>query len=203
MRKDLTGLRFNRWLVVKGGKKVQRQDRNSYIEYWVCVCDCGTTREVRTEHLKSGASKSCGCWRKEMPRIFKATHGKSRASICNVWCCMKARCENPNNNEYKNYGGRGIMVCEHWNKFENFYADMGDKPKGMTIERINNNKGYFSGNCKWATQKEQNRNTRVNRVICYQGEVKCLAAWAEKLNINYSTLKDRLKRHSPGIAFNM
>lgn len=110
-----------------------------------------------------------------------------------IWVWMKQRCNNPNNTGYHKYGGRGIKVCKRWLRFESFYRDMGDRPKGLTLERINNSKGYFPDNCKWATWKEQANNSRKNVVIEYKGVKLTMAQWAEKLKINYRTLRYRLR----------
>jgi len=107
---------------------------------------------------------------------------------------MKTRCTNLNTPAYKNYGERGITICESWLVFENFYEDMGDRPEGKTLERMNNSKGYYKENCKWATTKEQNRNTRQIKLLSHKGETLCMKEWAEKLSIPYPTLQDRIRR---------
>lgn len=104
---------------------------------------------------------------------------------------MIQRCTNHNNKSYHNYGGREITVCKEWRKFENFLEDMGEPPKGYQIDRINNNEGYYQANCRWATRKQQQRNTRNNHLISYKGKIQCLSAWAEKIGIPYGTLKSR------------
>ena len=126
-----------------------------------------------------------------------------RTSAYVVWNNMKNRCLNPSNQSFKDYGARSITVCNRWEKFSNFYADMGDKPEKMSLERIDNSKGYSPNNYKWATWKEQQRNTRRNRKIKYWGETRCLAAWAEELNITTDALRYRLSRYPPQLAFNM
>ena len=105
---------------------------------------------------------------------------------------MKRRCQNPKTRNYHNYGGRGIAVCERWQLFENFYEDMGDPPKGMTLERVDNDKGYSPENCVWADHETQMRNTRKTRNITINGETKCVAEWAEKLGVNPNTIYGRL-----------
>ena len=194
--RDLTGQRFGRLVIVDratgGGKHI----------YWNCICDCGTSTVVRGDRIASGWTASCGCLQRERAGV-KPTHGKCFSKAYASWNQMVQRCSNPNNQAYALYGERGIMVCEQWKKFENFYADMGDRPKGLTIERIDNNVGYSPSNCKWATYMEQNRNRRDNRTIKHQGEERCLSEWAEIVGINSSTLDGRLKRHPPEVAFNM
>jgi len=118
------------------------------------------------------------------------------------WSNMKTRCYNPNRASFVYYGARGITVCNRWLTFKNFYEDMGEKPEGTTIERINNDKGYSPENCKWASPKEQGRNTRHTKRITYGEKTQCIAAWAEELGINRYTLYTRLKYYPPEIAFN-
>ena len=108
---------------------------------------------------------------------------------------MGQRCNNPKNPDYPRYGGRGITVCERWMTFENFLADMGEKPRGQSIDRINNNGNYEPGNCKWATQREQVRNSSHMRLITCNGETLCFKDWAARLKISPSSLYRRLKRH--------
>lgn len=122
------------------------------------------------------------------------THGLSRTRTYTTWIGMKSRCQKKNFKQYKDYGGRGISVSEKWMKFENFLNDMGEQPKGMSLERIDNNKGYSSENCKWATEYEQKRNTRRNHWIEFRGEKKCLADWATEIGIKSNTLINRLYR---------
>lgn len=196
---DLTGKKFGRLTVVSRLENDGR--RNSR---WHCICDCGTSRTVRGDSLKSGRTLSCGCLNKERASATHRTHGMRGSKTYCVWQHMKGRCYNPKNPRFAYYGGRGITVCGRWkNSFENFYADMGDKPEGLTIERIDNNRGYYPKNCKWATQKEQTRNQRSNRMIKYQGKERCIGAWAEELGIRRTTLSYRLNRYPPQIAFNM
>lgn len=124
---------------------------------WECLCQCGEKAEVAANHLRSGATTSCGCFRVAV----KTTHGKRGSSTYTAWGNMIARCTNPNSPSYPDYGGRGLKVQDSWLIFENFYADMGDKPKGLTLEREDNERGYFKDNCKWATTAEQALNKRV------------------------------------------
>ncbi len=115
-----------------------------------------------------------------------------------VWASMKTRCLNPNTLHYKNYGGRGITVCDRWMQFENFLADMGERPRGMTIHRKDNDKGYFLENCVWATAAEQSRATRANRLITARGKTQCVTDWALELGIPKETLYHRLNKGLSG-----
>ena len=115
--------------------------------------------------------------------------------ICGVWRDMRSRCNRQKDSEYHNYGGRGIIVCERWKNFINFYADMGDPPKGLTLDRIDNDGNYEPSNCRWATRKAQNNNSRQNVIIEYQGQKHTISQWANKINISYRALYLRLRTH--------
>jgi len=183
-KSDLVGKRFGRLNV----KELHARIKGSVL--WLCVCDCGKEKVVSGGHLLSGDTKSCGCLLKD----FKVTHGMSDSATYTTWEHMKGRCNNPNDDRYKDYGGRGIKVCKRWNRFEGFLEDMGKRPKGMTIDRVDNDGDYEKKNCIWTTPSEQSRNTRANRMIKYRGEVRCLMSWAENLGINYDTLRKRIDR---------
>ena len=191
---DLTNRKFGRLTVISEAGK----SKDGEI-MWLCGCECGKQKTIRGSSLRNGKTKSCGCYRREI----SATHRMTKTDTYKTWLDMNARCHNKNNKSYNGYGGRGITVCERWNKFENFYTDMREKPKGMSIERKNNNGNYEPFNCEWATRKEQARNTRDTKWISYRGETKCLIAWAEEIGISSTALGKRLKRHPPQIAFNM
>lgn len=165
---DLTGAECGLLRVVAIGRKQRHH------QYWLCVCSCGAEKEVRSDVIAEQKQKSCGC-----QTVHNKRHGKSGTGIYHVWLNMKRRCRDPKHHAYKNYGARGIDVCERWNAFENFYADMGDRPLGRTLDRIDNSLGYEPGNCRWATITEQARNMRSNRLITLSGETKSLAEWCE------------------------
>lgn len=187
---DLTGQKFNRLRVIElSGKNKQSRYK------WLCKCDCGNEVIVNGTHLSSKHTQSCGCFQKERASKTSIRHNMRFTSEYNIWCKMKERCYSKNSTGYKYWGGRGIKVCEEWeNSFINFYKDMGDRPKEMSIDRIDNNKGYSKENCRWATRRQQARNTRRNRMLTYMGETKCLAEWAEKLNLKPATIFMRLRR---------
>lgn len=183
-RIDLTGKKFNKLLVLS------LSDRKGKWTFWNCLCDCGKKTLVRCSHLTSGGTRSCGCLKSEVRTI----HGKSGSSIHRRWAGMIGRCTNPNDPAYQNYGGRGIKVCKRWNKFVNFYKDMGDPPKGYSLDRIDNSKGYSKKNCRWATPKEQSNNKRRNVLMEYNGKIQTRSQWAVEFGIILETLRGRLKR---------
>ena len=123
-------------------------------------------------------------------------HGdkNSYPSSYKVWCNMRQRCNDPNSPVYHHYGGRGITVCDRWNDYANFLSDMGERPKEMSLERIDNNKGYSPENCRWASMKEQSKNRRTNRMITYNGQTKSVIEWADHLGIPRQSLYNRVFR---------
>lgn len=159
---------------------------------WLCRCECGNTTTVAGSDLRKGGTKSCGCGRKTQ----SGGHGTPEYS---TWKMMKSRCHNANNSEYKNYGARGVRVCDRWrHSFVNFLADMGKRPFiGASIDRIDNDGNYEPGNCRWATPLEQSQNTRKVINLTYDGKTQCIRAWARDLNIQHCVIRDRLKRGLP------
>lgn len=169
-----------------------------------CQCSCGNFCAVKLNNLKSNTTKSCGCISKEMPNSKK--HGLINTSEYDIWQHIKSRCLNSKIPEYKNYGGRGITICSEWlNSFENFIQDMGFRPTSAhSIERKNNNLGYFKENCRWATAKEQANNRRTTVFITFNNKTQTLSEWCDELNLNYKIIHQRLNRSNWSIekAFN-
>lgn len=184
--KDITGQVFSRLTVIKrvtpiGVKPV----------LWLCSCSCGKEISTTGDRLRSGASKTCGC-----SRIGRArTHGQSTIPEYRVWRAMKDRCLNPKDRGYKNYGGRGIKVCERWHKYENFIADMGRRPSDeFSIERRNVNGNYEPSNCYWMEFCKQSRNRRFVSYLEWNGERDTLASWSRRLGVSYQTARERMMK---------
>lgn len=129
---------------------------------YLCLCKCGAQTMVRALSLRRGDTTSCGCHRSERQAVLHTTHGKYRTTTYNSWRAMLARCLDKKHPQFSDYGGRGITICEQWRSFTKFFADMGDRPEGTTLDRKNNEGNYESGNCQWATRIEQNRNKRIS-----------------------------------------
>lgn len=182
---DITGTRWGRLAVV------------SYVGYgqYLCRCDCGVEKRAGGAALRSGMTTSCGCYAKEATSNRSKTHGLSKTRMYQLWAGMKARCYRKTSPDYPQWGGRGISVCPQWrDSFEQFLADMGDRPKGATLDRIDNDGNYEPGNCRWASRKEQNRNRRDNLQLTMNGETRCVNEWAEHLGIDASTFRARIRR---------
>jgi hypothetical protein len=188
-RDDYTGMRFGRLLVL--GKDLSPRTAKRKRVKWMCLCDCGNMTSVESNNLLSGNTVSCGCHRK----TWAISHGLTGTPIYGVWDNMMQRCYNVNDGGYRDYGGRGIIVCERWHTFTNFAEDMGPRPEGLEIDRIDNGRGYSPENCRWVTRKENCRNTRGNRFLTFNGETKCVAQWTEELGYNKGTIRGRLNRN--------
>lgn len=184
---DITSQRFGRLTVVSRGANKGRQYG------WNCVCDCGNTTHIAGASLRSGYTKSCGCLRVETTRQRRSKHQMSNTSEHGIWLAMKRRCYNKNNTDYLRYGGRGIKVCDRWiNSFENFYADMGEKPYGCSIDRIDYDGDYTPENCKWSTNIEQANNKSTNARYQYGDENHTIAEWSRIVEMPQTLLRKRL-----------
>jgi hypothetical protein len=152
------GERYGR-LTVRAYAGQPRRERR-----WLCECDCGEMVEVGTGSLRSGNTRSCGCLRRDTNTARLTTHGASKTRTYASWKTMLQRCDDENHVAFSYYGGRGITVCERWRSFENFLADMGKRPEGKTLDRIDPDGNYEPSNCRWATYKEQRANHRPKKV---------------------------------------
>lgn len=192
MLQDLSGEVFG-WLTVVSYAGSLKHKRT-----WLCNCRCGGTIVVRGGNLKSGLAKSCGCIRREQLKArnkASAKHNMFGTPEYISWSQMKARCQDPAHTAFKDYGGRGITVCERWQDFIAFFADMGRRPsKKHSIERKDNNAGYSPNNCVWATMSEQANNKRNTRRIKYCGKYQPLTLVAKAENIRPGTLRQRIDR---------
>jgi hypothetical protein len=158
---------------------------------WQCRCQCGAEKPVRAQLLILGAAQSCGCLQRELSTI----HGHHNSLTYSTWENMIQRCTNVNYRRYKDYGGRGITVYKRWLKFKNFLTDMGERPPGTTLDRKDNNKGYYKANCRWATKEEQANNTSRNRFLLFNGRRQTIIQWSRELHIPRSTIWVRLNKH--------
>lgn len=190
---SLTGEKFGRLTVIS---LENQRYRNQAV--WLCQCSCNDDKFVRmtTGKLKSG-TKSCGCLIKEKARKMcierNTTHGLRFHPLYGVWCGMKSRCYNKNSQDYPNYGGRGIVVCDEWlNDFSKFVRDMGDRPPGNSLDRIDVNLGYCPENCKWSNNETQGNNKTDNVFIEYNGKTRSLSQWAREYNLTVRLLWQRL-----------
>lgn len=192
--KNLIGKKYGHLTVI--GLSDKMSGRKSY---WYCQCDCGNEVEVRSDHLTTGNTLSCGCLKKAQDRINLTKfhrHKESHTKLHDTWSRIKQRCLNPNNKSYVNYGGRGITICKEWSEsYESFrdwslnngYAD------NLSIDRIDVNGNYEPSNCRWANAKQQANNRRSNLSVTYNGKTKTLKQWSEIFDLSYSVLSRRYK----------
>lgn len=182
---DLTGQKYGRLVVVKLGKprgKVRR---------WICACDCGGQALAATTDLRTGNTQSCGCYMRQRQREGQWKHGATsrgaeRDPLYNVWCTMKERCSNPNSQKYKDYGARGITVCERWKlSYQDFVDDMGPRPSDHhSIDRIDNDGNYEPSNCRWADAKTQRWNRPDIILFEHDGKITCVSDYAKLMGVS-------------------
>jgi hypothetical protein len=190
---DLTGLKFGRLtLLEKAGSTPSGQAR------WLCACDCGGTKIADASQIKRGRTSSCGCLALEQKRQAAQSQCSeySRTNLYRerkTWENMLARCYNASHVSFKNYGAAGITVCDRWrDSFPAFAKDMGERPAGKTIDRIDGSKGYFLENCRWADKTEQANNRRTNHRIAIDGQTKTIAEWARHYGMSQFVIHSRL-----------
>lgn len=194
---DLTGRRFGRLTVIERADGRNNKYRNAL---WNCVCDCGNHVVVASGKLLGEHTQSCGCLHIEALSQANKTHGMSKTKLYGVWRSMRQRCSKPYCRQYKNYGGRGIQVCDEWNAdFNAFYLwsmETGYKP-GLTIDRIDVDGNYEPSNCRWATYKEQGNNKRSNIFLEFDGESHTLSEWSDITGIPYDSIRKKYKNGLP------
>lgn len=188
---DISGQKYGDLTVLRQGESKNNRT------HFDCVCDCGTECLVRADHLRRGHTVSCGC---KNQRKAKRGHDGFREKghpLRQLWTGMKARCENPTHISYRLYGAKGIRVCDRWHTFENFVADMGPRPKGTSLDRVDSNDDYCPENCKWATATDQNRNKSSNRLVTIYGRSWPVSVWSEISLVPAKTIYARLKHGWP------
>lgn len=190
-KSDLTGMKFERLTVLGDGGKDKFNNR-----LWKCRCDCGEITFATRTALKSGHKRSCGCLMRERVGNMRRIDGRSSDNLYHLYYNIRNRCTNPNDPNYKYYGGRGIALCKEWRDWESFkdWATLKGYEKGLTLDRIDVNGNYEPSNCRWITQAEQMRNTRKTRFLTYKGETKPLIEWCEILGISFNTASARFTR---------
>ena len=179
---DLTNQRFGRLVALK-------RDITSKKTKWLCQCDCGNVKSIALTHLRSGSSTSCGCYQKEKAREANIKHGGRGTSLYNRWKAIRQRTTNPHDVGYKNYGGRGIKMCDEWDNFQNFYdwCIQNGYKRELELDRIDNNKGYDPSNCRWVTKIVNNNNKR--KVVHVEGLT--FTEISNKTNIPRSVIRSR------------
>lgn len=192
---DLVGQKYGRLTVIKRAES-RRLESGRLITMWECECECGKSKIVRSDSLRNGKTNSCGCYHSEQLSQIKTKHKQAGTRLYSIWINMKVRCTNPKTPEYKNYGGRGITICEEWlQNFESFYewSINNGYRDNLSIDRIDNNGNYEPQNCRWATMEQQANNKTVSQTYTYMGKTKTIAEWAKEKNLKYNTLFNRLK----------
>ena len=191
----LIGKRFGSWTLLHDAGNTRD---GKYDRYVICRCDCGAEKLLYWPNVKFGKSKSCGCAGRVATTKAATRHGGVGTPEYRTWSSMLTRCGNPKCQQYPNYGGRGITVCERWRYFDNFREDLGLRPTpNHSLDRIDPNGNYEPSNCRWATQKEQANNLRKSRFIEFNGRRQTLAQWSNELGIGQSTLFLRIRAGWP------
>lgn len=191
-KQDLTDQRFG-MLTALSEVKERRQGK----VMWLCKCDCGKLHIAPKTRLVNDKVHSCGCLRYIRASKSLTKHGKRHSRLYSIWANMKNRCHLESSTEYKRYGARGIHVCPEWrDNFQTFYnwAMENGYQDNLTLERIENNGNYEPANCRWATTKEQNRNTRRTRYLTYGGKTQCIADWADETGLSQSLIRQRIEK---------
>ena len=186
---NLQGFRFGSLTVLQLGEK-QRPMNGAW---WLCLCDCGTQKNIPATDMVQGKINSCGCEHAERIGNANITHGKSKSRTYKLWMAMRNRCDRIN----QDYSCRGIVYDERWKSFENFLEDMGEAPEGLSLDRIDCNGNYHKANCRWATRLEQANNTRANVFIEWDGKRQTRSQWEKELGMRPTTLRSRIRAGWP------
>ena len=193
IRNDIVGQRFERLVAIE---RITKNSRG----YYKCLCDCGNVVVVRADRIKEGRTKSCGCYNRDKAKTGDArrVHGKHGTRLYVIWQNMHSRCYTKTNKFHKNYGGRGITICDEWlHDFQTFYdwAMANGYHNNLTIDRIDVNGNYEPSNCRWITKAEQTRNKRTNRFIIYKNETHTISEWGRIVGIDASLISWRLRHN--------
>ena len=192
---DITGNRYGRLTVIREVERMRYASGNSH-RVWECLCDCGNIIRCTTDRLRRGNTKSCGCLRKEITSKKNYKHGGTKTKLYRIWAEMNGRCFCKTNKAYKNYGARGIRVCDEWRKnFSLFrsWAMSNGYQEGLTIERIDNNGNYCPDNCKWIPKSEQSKNRRNCHLITFNGKTQTLSEWSRELHVDRECVRNKEK----------
>ena len=197
VKENLIGRTFGRLTVIADAER-RKLPCGQFQTMFLCRCICGNENPVSAHCLKKGSTISCGCYKYEVDKLRKLTHGSSRrgtrSPTYSTWAAMKNRCTNSRDYAYRNYGARGICVCDKWaDSFIEFLADMGEKPSGCSLDRIDVNGNYEPGNCRWATAREQGNNKRNNRILEYRGERLTMSQLSKRTGISRGVISDRIR----------
>ena len=191
-RIDITGQKFGRLTVIE----YSHTDKHGQ-SYWKCKCDCGNIKVIRGTFFKRGVTQSCGCLRKEISTEVHTTHGMRGHPLYDTWVSMIQRCYNPKRKCYKNYGGRGIKICDGWKNDPHAFCNWAEEngwEKGLTLDRIDNDGNYEPENCRWIINKEQQSNKRNNVFLTVNGKTQTTAQWADELGIRSNKIRWRKKQ---------
>lgn len=183
---ELSGQRYGMLVVIRKAESAGSQSR------WACICDCGTETVVRQGNLRNGHTTSCGCKRAVVTAAIRTSHGMFGTPTYRSWSAMLTRCLNEANPRFPDYGGRGIKVHDDWKNFDSFLADMGERPEGTTLGRVDNDGNYEPGNCEWQHSQAQARNKRNTVFFDFQGKRATLQEHCEAVGMHYPTAKSRI-----------
>jgi len=195
--KDITGEKFGSLTVLK---YVGNSPGKAKIALWLCRCDCGVEKTFYGTVLRSGGTSSCGCESSEKISQARKSHGMSKSATFNTWKAMKGRCLNPSNPDFHLYGARGVTVCDRWvDSFTAFVEDMGIRPDGMSLDRIDPNKDYEKDNCRWASSFDQANNKRNSRFVEFEGRKITIAQLAKMIGVKYRYLYNKIDKYEGSI----